>query len=216
MSYTGVGIVGSHVAHEATAHHDSGMVAARDIVRRNTLGQQVVVVPAGRPIPAGMDTAVGEAVPAARPDTPHVEYHHRPEPYLTGPERQNLFRGAKSAEAAAITGRRFHHQPNTPHDPAVSISPSSRSLPDGMARCPRCERDLPVSEFARDRSKPSGHKSHCKACDNAKSKRYNAANRERVLAKRAERNAELRESQAGPIVRRGRSKWRAISGPGGP
>ena len=53
----------------------------------------------------------------------------------------------------------------------------------------------------------SSHKSHCKACDNAKSKRYYAANRERVLAKRARRTAELRES--GYQVRRSWSKWRA-------
>ena len=97
-----------------------------------------------------------------------------------------------------------------PHDPApVNISPSIRSLPDRMSKCPRCERVLLVSEFARDRSKASGHKSHCKRCDREKSKQYYAANRERVLAKRAKRIAELRESQPGPIVRRSWSKWRA-------
>jgi hypothetical protein len=79
-----------------------------------------------------------------------------------------------------------------------------------MTRCPRCERFLPVSDFARDKSKASGHKSWCKACDRAKSKRYYAANRERMLAKRAARTAERRET--GYQVRRGWSKWRAISG----
>ena len=94
-----------------------------------------------------------------------------------------------------------------PHHPApVNISPTVRSLPDETARCPRCERDLPVSEFARDRSKASGHKSHCKRCDNAKSKRYYEANRERVLRKRAERVWEQRESSY--QVRRSFSKWR--------
>lgn len=95
------------------------------------------------------------------------------------------------------------------HPAAVDISPSACSLPDGMARCPRCERNLAVSEFARDRSKASGHKSHCKACDTAKSKRYYEANRERVLAKRAKRAHELRE--AGFQVRRSWSKWRVKS-----
>ena len=76
-----------------------------------------------------------------------------------------------------------------------------------MEQCPRCERTLPVLEFARDQSKTSGHKSHCKRCDNEKSRRYYEANRERVLAKQAKRNAELRES--GLQVRRGWSKWRA-------
>jgi uncharacterized C2H2 Zn-finger protein len=76
-----------------------------------------------------------------------------------------------------------------------------------MNRCPRCERVLPVSDFARDRSKASGHKSRCKACDREKARRYYAANRERVLAKRAARTAELREASF--QVRRSWSKWPA-------
>jgi hypothetical protein len=96
----------------------------------------------------------------------------------------------------------------TPPDPAhVNISPAVCSLPYAVTRCPRCERVLPRSEFARDRSKASGRKSWCKTCDKAKSRRYYAANRERVLAKRAKRNAELRE--AGFQVRRSWSKWAA-------
>ena len=94
------------------------------------------------------------------------------------------------------------------NDPApCQISLPIRSLPDAVTRCPRCERVFPVSEFARDRSKASGRKSWCKTCDSAKSKSYYAANRERVLAKRAKRNAELRE--AGYQVRRSWSKWAA-------
>jgi hypothetical protein len=81
-----------------------------------------------------------------------------------------------------------------------------------MSRCPRCERVLPLVEFARDRSKASGHKSWCKACDRAKSKRYYAANRERVLTRQAARAAELREADY--QVRRSWSKWRAIGGHG--
>jgi hypothetical protein len=54
-----------------------------------------------------------------------------------------------------------------------------------------------LEEFARDRSKASGYKSHCKDCDNAKSKRYYAANGERVRARINSRNAELRRGAEG-------------------
>ena len=40
-----------------------------------------------------------------------------------------------------------------------------------LKTCPKCGDQLPVEEFARDRSKASGYKGFCKACDNAKSRR---------------------------------------------
>jgi uncharacterized CHY-type Zn-finger protein len=65
------------------------------------------------------------------------------------------------------------------------------------AKCYKCKQDLPVEDFARDKSKSSGRKSICKACDNEKAKRYYADNldldgpskrrgrvRERVYAQR--------------------------------
>jgi hypothetical protein len=71
---------------------------------------------------------------------------------------------------------------------------SERDRHPEVRRCPRCERELPVEEFAVDASKASGRKSHCKACDGDKSKRYYGANRERRLAYMAARNARLREA----------------------
>jgi hypothetical protein len=88
-----------------------------------------------------------------------------------------------------------HQPPTTPGHSAVNISPSNRSLPAGTRRCPRCERDLPLRDFALDRSKASGRKSHCQGCDSAKSKRYYAENRERVIARVKARHAELQEQQ---------------------
>jgi hypothetical protein len=77
----------------------------------------------------------------------------------------------------------------------LGIGPRRRGLegapPDEM-RCYRCGETKPVEEFARDRSKASGRKSLCKACDNAKSKDYYAANRERVI----ERNTAARSRRA--------------------
>ena len=46
--------------------------------------------------------------------------------------------------------------------------------------CPRCGKAKPVSDFARDASKASGRKSHCKACDAAKSRRWYADPKNRV------------------------------------
>jgi hypothetical protein len=130
---------------------------------------------------------------------------------LNTPEADTLrYRFAREAAVNRTTGGRGGPAKATtyPTPRPVRIPLSVRSLPDAVSRCPRCERLLPESEFARDRPKASGHRSHCKGCDNAKSKRYYAANRERVLAKRAARTAELRE--AGFQVRRGWSKWRAV------
>lgn len=56
-------------------------------------------------------------------------------------------------------------------------------------QCPKCGETKPVSEFATDRSKASGHKSWCKACDNEKSKRYYRANAEAVIARVSKRAA---------------------------
>jgi hypothetical protein len=61
------------------------------------------------------------------------------------------------------------------------------SLSDGR-ECPNCGELRKIAEFARDRSKASGRKSHCKLCDAAKAKSYYEANRERVIARVSARN----------------------------
>jgi hypothetical protein len=42
-----------------------------------------------------------------------------------------------------------------------------------MKRCPRCERDLPIEAFGRDKYPHDGHNKYCKECINA----YNIAYR---------------------------------------
>ena len=81
-----------------------------------------------------------------------------------------------------------------------------------MKTCSKCGEELPVEEFARDRTKASGYKGFCKACDNAKSRRYYEANRERKLASMAKRRAALREAAGGRGRRR--SPRRAPGGQG--
>jgi hypothetical protein len=72
-----------------------------------------------------------------------------------------------------------------------------------LKTCSKCGEALRIREFARDRSKASGRKSHCKACDREKARRYYEANRERKLAYMAERNAALREARGW----RRRERW---------
>lgn len=64
-----------------------------------------------------------------------------------------------------------------------------------MKVCPRCGADTPLEGFARDASKASGFKSHCKACDNLRCRRYYQQNREKKLAYMNARNARLREAK---------------------
>jgi hypothetical protein len=48
-----------------------------------------------------------------------------------------------------------------------------------MKRCSKYGRMLDLSRFGVDRTKRAGVKSWCKSCDNARSKAYYEANRER-------------------------------------
>lgn len=76
----------------------------------------------------------------------------------------------------------------------VHTAPQSDIPPhvEKLRNCPRCGEEKPLSEYARDKSKAGGHKSHCKRCDNAKSRRYYAENGERVRARINALNAERR------------------------
>jgi hypothetical protein len=73
--------------------------------------------------------------------------------------------------------------------------------------CRKCGVERPQEEFAVDRSKATGHRSHCKSCDRAKSRRYYEENRERKLAYMAERNTALRAARH----HRGRRQRRAAA-----
>jgi hypothetical protein len=59
----------------------------------------------------------------------------------------------------------------------------------GAKVCPRCKVDKPLADFPCDKSKASGRATLCRVCDNLKSKRYYAANRERVIARVQARRA---------------------------
>lgn len=50
------------------------------------------------------------------------------------------------------------------------------------APCRRCHQQLPVESFVKDRSKASGYATICKSCDNARSKDYYVAHREKRSA----------------------------------
>ncbi len=52
-----------------------------------------------------------------------------------------------------------------------------------VAECYRCGERKPTSSFYADKSKASGRKSICKACDRAKARSYYAENAPRVIAR---------------------------------
>ena len=63
-------------------------------------------------------------------------------------------------------------------------------MPDYPRLCPRCRELLGEEAFAGDRSKASGRKSHCRACDREKARRYYEGRRDELKARRvAKRSA---------------------------
>jgi hypothetical protein len=71
--------------------------------------------------------------------------------------------------------------------PAVTPEELRSSLPGtsnrGEKRCPACGIVLPLTSFGVDRSRASGRANRCRPCDNARSRAYYQANRERVIAR---------------------------------
>jgi hypothetical protein len=70
-------------------------------------------------------------------------------------------------------------------------------MPDYPRPCPRCGVMTEEEGFGIDRSKGSGRKSHCRACDRRHGRAYYGAHREeqraaRLAAKEAAREAELK------------------------
>lgn len=64
--------------------------------------------------------------------------------------------------------------------------------------CPECKETLPVSEFHRNRSQPSGFQSYCKICarmfcDAAPSRKKDSESYQRFLAKARERMRTTRQ-----------------------
>ena len=74
-----------------------------------------------------------------------------------------------------------------------------------MKTCPKCQVTKPLTGFHKDRTKASGHMSHCKDCDNAKRKQSYQANRGTVLA----RFAQQRQADRDGYNRRAREYRRA-------
>lgn len=62
-----------------------------------------------------------------------------------------------------------------------------------MKKCTRCGKTQPPSEFYNDRQKKDGLSSHCKTCDNARSREYYAKNSEGVKARVKQYDEENRE-----------------------
>ena len=74
--------------------------------------------------------------------------------------------------------------------PSPLLSPRAETRP-----CSRCGELREAEDFARDRTRASGHKNHCKECDRAKARAYYVANRERVIARVSKTNRERRNAK---------------------
>ena len=62
-----------------------------------------------------------------------------------------------------------------------------------MKHCPQCERDLPESEFGRDKNRTSGLTCWCKACKNRKARERYATDPEHRIAKATYRKKRLED-----------------------
>ena len=60
--------------------------------------------------------------------------------------------------------------------------------------CPRCRELLGEKAFSVDRSKASGHKSHCRACDRDWAKRYYEGRRDELRARRVAKRSAAAEA----------------------
>lgn len=54
---------------------------------------------------------------------------------------------------------------------------------DNLITCVKCHETKPLTDFRKVKAIKSGHRGHCKSCEAAASKVYNAANREDIAAK---------------------------------
>jgi hypothetical protein len=84
-------------------------------------------------------------------------------------------------------------------DPEAASRANGIARPSGIPprspevrKCPRCGKSKPLDQFARDKSKSSGHKSHCKRCDAEKSASYYADHAERVITRVTKRRRATR------------------------
>ena len=57
------------------------------------------------------------------------------------------------------------------------------NVTEEQVRCTKCREDLPISEFAADRSKALGRRSWCKPCERENSRRYYVEHRAAVIAR---------------------------------
>lgn len=67
-----------------------------------------------------------------------------------------------------------HYYRNRVHG---TVEPRLRGqVVDGKRICPQCKQDLPLDAFCRNKSKPGGLTSYCRACEREKTRRWRAAN----------------------------------------
>jgi hypothetical protein len=83
-----------------------------------------------------------------------------------------------------------NHPQETPESAPPPQSQNGLRSEQGHVRCPVCGEMRPLGDFPKDATKSSGRASRCKPCDNARNRRYYAANRaSRLMQQRRTRRA---------------------------
>lgn len=89
----------------------------------------------------------------------------------------------------------------------------------GTKICSKCKRELPISEFNKDKSRVDGLQNYCKGCNIVRIKKYYEDNKENIIAYRKlyyednkkyilERNAKYRKTEKGKqILRQAKKKY---------
>ena len=62
-----------------------------------------------------------------------------------------------------------------------------------MKTCPDCNKDLPTSEFGKNKTKKDGLQSRCKKCDREYKKRYYKNNSDKLKERACRRRQEIKE-----------------------
>lgn len=99
------------------------------------------------------------------------------------------------------------------HAEAIALKRAERQVrasqrPDGVKACTRCGVTKPLLDFYIHRGTRDGRSTHCAACQRARTREWNAANKDRIKA----RNAEYAAANPGQRKRDHRQFWLKMYG----
>ena len=82
------------------------------------------------------------------------------------------------------------------------LNTNSINMSTETKRCSKCGRELPLSEFYSNKSKPDGHGCYCKECAKARQREYDSLKRVKLAnAKHEEEERTRVETVINPVVK---------------